>query len=760
MAVLYVKDQNGKFVPIPSLRGRKGDTPVRGVDYWTEEDVQQIQGYIDDQIADVSDEVDKLNEEIVTDVTIDGYQHTDISAGKKFTICPDERFDQAPVVFLGKNFWPDTPYVSEGYVRHGMSLNNDGYSYTVKGLPTVGSSYDMVPNVWSGNWSDIYWPLPDGLSPGDSIDLHLFADTNVNNRTPSINVRFYDESKNLLDRFVCAISVGDNYKATKNKVIPDSAAYVMFQIPFSKSESNTNEYNRTIHPVIVKSETEIVTVTTSDNGALEFVAESETEYIHTAPYKSSVEQKVAFSEYVEMLNDEDDETSSIVTPEMFGAYADDKHDDTVALQKCIDYAFTNKKSVVGGGRYTTTSPIYITGNFNTVKIKYIRYESFDCAVVVSGAYNSIKFDVLEAPNGAGFRLRSDQKCIFNDMYVGYILCAKNGVEYVATAQSIIGNRLTFNRIDVGDDYNCIYQTGEDALPVGCNHGNNNFIGGNLSGGNWAVYGAKGRDTYTTLHIEGTTNGIFIDSVGLVRIIAPRTAELWSNAFDADYNHIPGKGVFVSMGQTQSAIDRNNQTCSVQLQLFGVERLMPQNFDFTRMLTTYVQKDGREVSSKSRLGGDEIQAKLVTRYNYPVANSFILHGPHILIKNPVYRNTKTLTANDHGYEGDYSVIDSDEEFYIYEKFITAENGCDYKLPPSYDVIAFNCFEVFQAEGTSCILRDWRGTVIFDGATLGAGRYEIKARLADGESADYYDNRNQVWDIYKNSELVDSMPHAAE
>lgn len=65
MAVLYVKDQNGKFVPIPSLRGRKGDTPVRGVDYWTEEDVRQIQGYIDEQIADVSDEVERLNEEIV-----------------------------------------------------------------------------------------------------------------------------------------------------------------------------------------------------------------------------------------------------------------------------------------------------------------------------------------------------------------------------------------------------------------------------------------------------------------------------------------------------------------------------------------------------------------------------------------------------------------------------------------------------------------------------------------------------------------------
>lgn len=39
MPVLYIRDEDGNFIPIPSIMGK---TPVRGEDYWTEEDQQQI----------------------------------------------------------------------------------------------------------------------------------------------------------------------------------------------------------------------------------------------------------------------------------------------------------------------------------------------------------------------------------------------------------------------------------------------------------------------------------------------------------------------------------------------------------------------------------------------------------------------------------------------------------------------------------------------------------------------------------------------
>jgi hypothetical protein len=179
-----------------------------------------------------------------------------------------------------------------------------------------------------------------------------------------------------------------------------------------------------------------------------------------------------------------------------------------------------------------------------------------------------------------------------------------------------------------------------------------------------------------------------------------------------------------------------------------------------MLTDYVsKKDGNEYSAKSSLAF-EVESVLLTRQTYAVADRFMICGNHILIKEPRCRKTKNITASDHGYEGDYSVTDKDDEFFIYDKFIVTESGCDYTLPPSYDLIAFNRFTVHQTEGTSCTFRDWRGTVVFDGASLGTGRYDVHVRLADGAYVDYYDNRNQVWEIYKNGELVDTMPHVVE
>ena len=43
MAILRVKDNEGNIIEIPAI---KGDTPIKGVDYWTDEDKAEIQAYI------------------------------------------------------------------------------------------------------------------------------------------------------------------------------------------------------------------------------------------------------------------------------------------------------------------------------------------------------------------------------------------------------------------------------------------------------------------------------------------------------------------------------------------------------------------------------------------------------------------------------------------------------------------------------------------------------------------------------------------
>lgn len=693
----------------------------------------------------VGDRFTSLSEEMVAHVEEKQYRHTDLSADEKLTIYSDDRYDRAPYVFLGKNYWPSTPYVEPQYIAYGVSYVTDGHNITLKGTPTTGASFQLIP----GAGESIYWPMPDGLSVGDSVDLHVFLNKNTGNRNPAVYVSIYDANKTRLKRISCDPS--SPYGVTANNVIPDGATYMTFEIPFSIGSGKA--YDRTLHPVLVKSDTTIINDLVFDNDVCSLTLNAAADDVCTAPYESSVKQAMTFNKYItEHGIPEEAVKASIVTPEMFGAYADNSHDDAAAIQACIDYAYANQKKVVGGGQYATAFPIRIVGSSNVVEIRSISYKGTDCAVVVSGSYNKVQIDKIYSNKGAGLRLQSDSNCQWNDIHLGYLLTAKNGAEYIATYGSIVGNRLTFDRISVEGTGDCIYQTGEDKLPTGTNHGNNNFIGGRLDGGNWAVYGAKGRDTYTTLQMEGTTNGIYFDSVGMVRVIAPRYAELWSEAFDKTSGsrpRVPGKGIVCALSPTQAASDRNNGTRGASLSLVGGENcLTPQNLDLTAIPTEYTGSDGsNSVLSKLYPGASEVWVKLVTRHNAPIADSFLTFGNHILIKNPSFKRKKTVTANDAGYAGDYSVTDKDDEFFIYEEFTIGASGCDYTLPPSYDQIAFNRFWVNQPAGTSCTLRDWRGTVIFDGATLGEGRYEVCARLADGALTDDYNNSNQVWDISK-------------
>ena len=47
-AIVKIKNANGEWIDIPAIKGEKGDTPIKGVDYFTEEDRQAI---VDEVVA-------------------------------------------------------------------------------------------------------------------------------------------------------------------------------------------------------------------------------------------------------------------------------------------------------------------------------------------------------------------------------------------------------------------------------------------------------------------------------------------------------------------------------------------------------------------------------------------------------------------------------------------------------------------------------------------------------------------------------------
>lgn len=59
--ILSVLNPNtGEYESIETLKGEKGDTPVRGIDYWTEADKAEIKAYVEEAILGDSNTVNKL----------------------------------------------------------------------------------------------------------------------------------------------------------------------------------------------------------------------------------------------------------------------------------------------------------------------------------------------------------------------------------------------------------------------------------------------------------------------------------------------------------------------------------------------------------------------------------------------------------------------------------------------------------------------------------------------------------------------------
>ena len=59
MAILKVKDKDGNIIDIPAIKGAKGDKPIKGVDYFTSDDKQEI-------INDVIASLPVYNGEVIT----------------------------------------------------------------------------------------------------------------------------------------------------------------------------------------------------------------------------------------------------------------------------------------------------------------------------------------------------------------------------------------------------------------------------------------------------------------------------------------------------------------------------------------------------------------------------------------------------------------------------------------------------------------------------------------------------------------------
>lgn len=682
----------------------------------------------------------------------EAYDHEELSNGlKKITIYKNDDYTNQPQIIFGKNYYPVTKNKSS-YVK----VLNDNHNITVTGTHTATLSLPLTP---LGS-DEEYVPVSEDFVSGERLTLCVYGQA-TDGEFPNVKFEMFDSNKNFIKQLTAKIQAGETFATQANIIFPDNVAYMRFSLTIY---ANTT-YNHTFFPVLIKANSTIENVTFVDDEATT-ETNNPTTVICTAPYKSIVNYDFDLKKYIdrksEQKNDDNPFKGGILTPEMFGAYADGLHDDTEALQNCINEAISNNKKVIGGGEYITSSPIIIKGNSVSCDIKKITYTGDDCAVILSGQFCAISINYIGASSAVGFRLNGSEdgaENSYNEIYLGRVNAGKNAVEYISSMYDIVSNNLTFGALRSGAQYNCIYHTSWKLDTV--NHGNNNFTGGLLERGLWGVYNAKALDTYMTCRFEGVTNCIHQDCGGAVRVIAPRYAEIVNNTTkdgrfvfyevsNVPYDVIPsgtGASPYLYITLDGSGIPLNTYSIDVS----GAPTLMERSIG-GELTVTPINKTTPGVGiireRLRRLSGGNM-----------VANSFMLFGKHILIPEPASKMTKHVTTSDSGYVGDYRTTGNEDEFYIYDTYIVDENGCEYTLPPSYDNIAFNHFMIIQSEGSSCTFKDWRGTPIFNGAEYGTGAYDVRITTDNPLHLGDYDNNHQIWEIRRMSDysLVDIMPH---
>ena len=146
MALVYIRDKNGNFVPVLTMKGDPGHTPVRGEDYWTEYDKDYIKEYVDNEI--IGAEVIPVSEDR-TLTKADAGKFLRVDAAASITV-PADVFSVGVEIEIFRNTSGAVTIKSSG-----VSFAIPGKTALVAGSQTILDQYDSIvlkhiaDNVWS-----------------------------------------------------------------------------------------------------------------------------------------------------------------------------------------------------------------------------------------------------------------------------------------------------------------------------------------------------------------------------------------------------------------------------------------------------------------------------------------------------------------------------------------------------------------------------------------------------------------------------------
>lgn len=458
------------------------------------------------------------------------------------------------------------------------------------------------------------------------------------------------------------------------------------------------------------------------------------------------------------------EQETCATPEQFGAVGDGIADDTIALQNCIDYAIENRIPVRGNKTYRISSMLSILGNENNIYFHILKYDGVEMALNLSGMYNYIRIDYIDAydSRGGAFRLSTTEEldAMYNEIHLGVVNAFANAVEYLNffgdDMRGLYYNRLSAQRL-YSETANCVYI---NATNEQC--GENSFYGNNVSNGNgYVVYCVDSGNNVTNRFYEfciekASKNGVY----GIASLINCRTVECMNNHRpDNDEGYVVTYDGVLPIGRfTDTLVDYD------ALNVSGAK-------SYEECLETIKKSyEAGETKSLAYLDGFPSEAK-----EYVVGETHRLWN-YYSVEDPERGNTtpygKTIAYYDHkGFVPDtdwYHEISVDDYYTIETDAVTPtifDIGVNtvIHLDDSYCPVGIKEFQVIQYADRKAMIYDHNDRLIFDGSGLEEGTYVVRCFITDHEfdvvtenetlhyegniTRGYYYGFNEAWTVEK-------------
>lgn len=433
-----------------------------------------------------------------------------------------------------------------------------------------------------------------------------------------------------------------------------------------------------------------------------------------------------------------------LSPEMYGAVGDGIADDSTAVQACIDDAISNHKVVRGFGRYKILSGLTIDGTQTDIFLNEITYTGTSTAVTLAGTRNRFKFNTIYAQStGANCigvvnssqenidtqRLVIDGIALYANNYAisidpsnnGYILYVVAHIKSIHSATSDAIHTTGYpGEIAVYDAYfACVNGWAFNGYSIKLY---NCTIEGNCYGAVYAhmclISGGRFRELMDTLMPANPKHDVCSGLIYKFKSVSPST--------------YTGTAATVSI-----TIPDNVFYDAIDLSEFS-DIVLPHSGDYTFYLG-YIGTVDRPI-----VYGD---ANYSTGY-LVIGEKMILHAGNKICK-PCFPLVHTVET------ADFDMRDSAENHLPYATVFNIDVAdCVIKLAPSYCAMGYNDIIISQPDSTKlATVYNNNGDKIFDGATLGVGRYRLTAICDPSADPDrwgtmvYNSGNMDVWTVEK-------------